>query len=140
MLGIRPRAISVARPLAYARARHRRFLAELMDFVRFPSVSAQPAHAADIGACATWLAEHLKRVGLDEVRVIPTEGHPLVYASWRPRPGRPTVLIYGQYDVQPPDPLHEWRSPPFEPTVRGDDLYGRGTCDDKGQMFAHVKA
>jgi acetylornithine deacetylase/succinyl-diaminopimelate desuccinylase-like protein len=90
--------------------------------------------------CAAWLADHLRRIGLDHARVLPTERHPLVYAAWRHAPARPTVLIYGHYDVQPPDPLNEWQSPPFEPTVRGQDLYGRGACDDKGQMFTHVKA
>ena len=84
--------------------------------------------------------EHLRGIGLNDVRIIPTPRHPLVYASWRGAPGRPTLLIYGHYDVQPVDPLDEWRSPPFEPTVRGADLFGRGACDDKGQMFTHVKA
>ena len=132
--------MSPIRALAYATAHRQRFLAELKDFIRFPTVSAQPQHAGDIKKCAAWLANHLRRTGLSHVKVIPTERHPLVYASWGGAPGRPTVLIYGHYDVQPPDPLREWRSPPFEPTVRGQDLYGRGACDDKGQMFTHVKA
>jgi acetylornithine deacetylase/succinyl-diaminopimelate desuccinylase-like protein len=132
--------MSLSRALAYAQAHRPRFLTELKDFVRFPTVSAQPQHAGDIKKCASWLANHLRRTGLSHATVIPTERHPLVYASWGGAPGRPTVLIYGHYDVQPPDPLNEWRSPPFEPTVRGQDLYGRGACDDKGQMFAHVKA
>jgi len=129
-----------ARALAYARARRRRFLAELKEFVRFPSVSAQPRHAGDVATCARWLASHLRRIGLDDVGVISTGGHPLVLASWQRAAGRPTVLIYGHYDVQPADPLPEWSSPPFAPTVRGNDLFGRGACDDKGQMFTHVKA
>ena len=113
---------------------------ELQDFVRFPSVSAQPRHAGDVKGCAAWLADHLRRIGLEHIRVIPTPRHPIVYADWVLSPGKPTVLIYGHYDVQPADPLREWRSPPFEPVVRGQSLYGRGACDDKGQMFAHVKA
>jgi acetylornithine deacetylase/succinyl-diaminopimelate desuccinylase-like protein len=131
--------MSLSRAIAYAQAHRPRFVAELKDFVRFPTVSAQPKHAGDINKCAAWLANHLRRTGLKDVKVIPTARHPLVYASWR-RGRQPTVLIYGHYDVQPADPLSEWRSPPFQPIVHGDDLYGRGACDDKGQMFAHVKA
>jgi len=127
-------------PHVYARANRGRFLSELKEFVRFPSVSAQPAHAADVERCAAWLANHLRGVGLEHARVIRTPRHPIVYADWLRAPGRPTVLVYGHYDVQPPEPLNEWRTPPFEPTVRGRDLHGRGACDDKGQLFAHVKA
>jgi acetylornithine deacetylase/succinyl-diaminopimelate desuccinylase-like protein len=126
--------------LAYARAHRGRFLAELKRLVRFPSVSAQPGHARDVQACAEWLAEHLKRIGMHGARVIPTPRHPIVYAEWKGAPGRPTVLIYGHYDVQPPDPLEEWTTTPFTPAVRGRHLYGRGASDDKGQLFAHVKA
>lgn len=127
-------------PVGYARQHRGRFLRELTDFVRFPTVSAQPAHANDLKKCAAWLANHLRKVGLDNVRVIPTKRHPVVYADWKRTPGRPTVLVYGHYDVQPAEPLDKWHSPPFEPTVRGDNLYGRGACDNKGQMFAHIKA
>jgi acetylornithine deacetylase/succinyl-diaminopimelate desuccinylase-like protein len=126
--------------LAYARAVGRRFVAELTEFTRFPSVSAQPEHAEDVKRCALWLAEHLRTVGLTHARVIPTRRHPIVYADWLDAPGHPTVLLYGHYDVQPPDPLNEWQTPPFEPTIRGNDLFGRGASDDKGQMFVHVKA
>jgi acetylornithine deacetylase/succinyl-diaminopimelate desuccinylase-like protein len=125
---------------AFPLASRSRFVAELKDFIRFPSVSAQPQHAGDLQQCAAWLADHLRQIGLEGVRVIPTQLHPIVYADWQRAPGRPTVLIYGHYDVQPVDPLHEWRTPPFEPTVRGHDLYGRGASDDKGQLFTHVKA
>lgn len=127
-------------PLVYARANHPRFVAELKDFIRFPTVSAQPRHADDMKRCAAWLARHLRETGLDQVSVITTRGHPIIYAEWLHAPARPTLLIYGHYDVQPPDPVDEWRSPPFEPTLRGNDLYGRGASDDKGQMFAHIKA
>src|ERR1700691_1407319 len=126
--------------LAYARRHRPRFLAELKDFIRFPTVSSQPAHAGDSKKCAAWLAGHLRRIGLDGVRVVPTPGNPIVYAEWQRAPGAPTVLVYGHYDVLPADPLHEWRTPPFEPTVRGANLYGRGACDDKGQLFTHIKA
>ena len=115
-------------------------LAELKQLIRFPSVSAQSARAGDVRACAEWLAAHLKRIGMAGVKVIATARHPIVYAEWTGAPGRPTVLIYGHYDVQPPDPLKEWTTPPFEPTVRGPYLYGRGATDDKGQLFCHVKA
>jgi acetylornithine deacetylase/succinyl-diaminopimelate desuccinylase-like protein len=126
--------------LAYAHANHPRFVAELKDFIRFPSVSAQPAHAADLKDCAAWLAGHLQAIGLEKIRIVPTQRHPIVYAESRRVPGKPTVLIYGHYDVQPADPLSEWRSPPFTPVRRGEDLYGRGASDDKGQMFTHVEA
>jgi acetylornithine deacetylase/succinyl-diaminopimelate desuccinylase-like protein len=132
--------MSPSRALAYARAHRKKFLGELKDFIRFPTVSAQPRHDGDIRNCANWLAEHLRRVGLDDVRIVPTPRHPLVYAGWQHAAGRPTLLVYGHYDVQPPDPLHEWHSPPFEPTIRGANLFGRGACDDKGQMLTHVKA
>ncbi|MBX3327257.1 MAG: dipeptidase [Nitrospira sp.] len=125
---------------AYCRRHKARFLMELKSFIRFPSVSAQPEHADDLKRCAAWLAHHLRQIGLARVMVMPTTRHPIVYAEWCHAPGQPTVLIYGHYDVQPTDPLNEWRSPPFEPIVRGNDLYGRGASDDKGQLFAHVKA
>ena len=132
--------MSLSRALRYSVIQRPRFLAELKDFIRFPTVSAQSKFAVDMRRCAAWLASDLRRSGLKGARVIANGEHPLVYASWRHAPRRPTVLIYGHYDVQPPEPLHEWITPPFEPTVRGRDLYGRGACDDKGQMFAHVKA
>jgi acetylornithine deacetylase/succinyl-diaminopimelate desuccinylase-like protein len=129
-----------SRPLKYAQAHRERFVNELKDFIRFPSVSAQPQHFDALKKCAAWLAGHLQRIGMERVRVLPTRGHPIVYAAWQRAFGRPTVLVYGHYDVLPADPLREWRTPPFEPAVRGHDLYGRGACDDKGQLFAHVKA
>jgi acetylornithine deacetylase/succinyl-diaminopimelate desuccinylase-like protein len=121
-------------------ANRARFLEELKSFVRIPSISSQPKHAGDVKRCAAWLAKHLRGVGLERVKVIPTKRHPIVYADWLHAPGRPTVLIYGHYDVQPVEPLSEWQTPPFEPVVRGDNLYGRGASDDKGQLFTHVKA
>ena len=130
----------VAAALAYAHRHRERFVAELGEFVRFASVSADPRRATDIAACATWLAGHVRGLGLSESAVVPTPRHPLVRAASRGAPGQPTALIYGHYDVVPPDPLDAWRSPPFVATRRGDELYGRGTSDDKGQLFAHVKA
>lgn len=132
--------ISLERPFAYAQTHRERFVAELQNFVRFPSVSAQPQHSEDIRRCADWLAHQLRRAGLECVAVVPTPRHPLVYAEWRHAPGGPTLLIYGHYDVQPPEPLSTWHSPPFMPSIRGNNLYGRGASDAKGPLFAHVKA
>jgi len=123
----------------YMQQHRARFLAELRQLIRFPSVSGQPAHRADVHACADWLARHFRRIGL-AVTVHKTAGHPIVEASTAPVAGRPTVLIYGHYDVQPPEPLELWDTPPFTPTVRAGKLFGRGASDNKGQFFAHVKA
>jgi acetylornithine deacetylase/succinyl-diaminopimelate desuccinylase-like protein len=128
------------RALAYARRNRLRFVAELKEFVRFPSVSNQPQHARDVRLCASWLAAHLRRIGLEHVQVVPTSPHPIVYAAWQHAHGRPTILVYGHYDVQPPEPLEQWRFPPFKPVVKDNNLYGRGACDDKGQLFTHVKS
>jgi acetylornithine deacetylase/succinyl-diaminopimelate desuccinylase-like protein len=126
--------------LAYANENRARFVGELQEFVRFPSVSARPEHRRDSAECAGWLADHLRRIGLERVAVVQTRGNPIVYAEWLHAPDRPTVIIYGHYDVQPVDPLDQWHSSPFSAQVRGDYLYGRGASDDKGQMFAHLKA
>lgn len=134
------RPASAGGPLAYASRNRSQSLSQLIRFVRFPTVSAQPSHAQDLKKCAEWLANHLRQIGLRKINIIPTRRHPIVYAEWLEAPGRPTVLIYGHYDVQPVDPLSEWQSPPFEPTIRGDNLHARGASDDKGQMFAHIKA
>ena len=93
-----------------------------------------------MAACARWLADHLAGIGLEHAQVIRTPRHPLVYADWRHAAGRPILLIYGHYDVQPAEPLDQWTTPPFEPVVRDGNLYGRGASDDKGQLFAHLKA
>src|SRR5437763_3924764 len=127
-------------PSAPAQLHRHRMVEELKDFIRFPSVSSQPQHAGDVRQCAAWLANHLRACGLHQTEIIPTQRHPIVYAEWRRAPGRPTLLLYGHYDVQPADPLNEWETPPFEPTVRGGDLFGRGASDDKGQLFTHIKA
>ena len=124
----------------FARQNHPRFLEDLKSLLRIPSVSTLPEHAGDCRHAAETLAAELKRIGMENVRLIETEGHPLVYADWLHAAGKPTVLVYGHYDVQPPDPLDEWLSPPFEPTERNGNLYARGAVDDKGQVVAQVKA
>src|SRR6267378_562600 len=117
-----------------------RFLEELKTFLRIPSISTLPEHADDVKRAAGFVADSLRAAGLENVEIIPTAKHPLVYADWMHAPGKPTVLCYGHYDVQPPDPLELWTSPPFEPTIRDGNLYARGSADDKGQMYMHVKA
>ena len=126
--------------VAYAQKNHPRFLTELKDLLRIPSISTLPEHAGDCRRAADVLVKELKRIGMENARIIETTGHPLVYADWLHAAGKPTALCYGHYDVQPPDPLDEWRTPPFEPTERDGNLYARGAVDDKGQMYMHVKA
>jgi acetylornithine deacetylase/succinyl-diaminopimelate desuccinylase-like protein len=124
----------------FARSQQARFLEELKSLLRIPSISTLPEHQGDVRFAAESLARELERVGLEHVRVIETSGHPLVYGDWLHAPGKPTCLTYGHYDVQPPDPLDEWLTPPFEPTERDGNLYARGAVDDKGQMYMHLKA
>ena len=124
----------------YARRNHARFLDELKTLLRIPSVSTLPEHKDDCRKAARALADELDRIGMENVRLIETSGHPLVNADWLHAPGKPTALCYGHYDVQPPDPLDEWASPPFEPEERNGNLYARGAVDDKGQVYMHVKA
>ena len=116
-------------------------LNELCEWLRIPSVSTLPQHKGDVERAAVWLARKMTAVGLENVDLVRTGGHPIVYGDWlHAGPEAPTLLVYGHYDVQPADPLEQWTSPPFEPTVRGDDLFARGASDDKGQLFAHVAA
>jgi acetylornithine deacetylase/succinyl-diaminopimelate desuccinylase-like protein len=117
-----------------------RYLEELTQYLAIPSVSALGEHAGDMRRCADWTADQLRAIGLQNVRVIDTPGHPVVCGDWLNAPGAPTVLFYGHYDVQPVDPLELWTSPPFEATVRDNELFARGATDDKGQLFVHVKA
>jgi acetylornithine deacetylase/succinyl-diaminopimelate desuccinylase-like protein len=126
--------------VAYARQNHARFLDDLKALLRIPSISTLPEHKGDCRKAAEVLAAELKRIGMEHVRLIECEGHPLIYADWLHAAGKPTVLVYGHYDVQPPDPLDEWLSPPFEPTERNGNIYARGAVDDKGQVVAQVKA
>jgi acetylornithine deacetylase/succinyl-diaminopimelate desuccinylase-like protein len=117
-----------------------RFLEELETFLRIPSISTDPERRPDIERAAQFVASSLRDAGLEHAEVIATDKHPLVYADWLHAPGKPTLLCYGHYDVQPPDPLEAWLSPPFEPVVRDGNLYARGAADDKGQMYMHIKA
>lgn len=117
-----------------------KFLGELIDFLKFPSVSTRERNKTDVLNCAKWLKNNILSSGFEKAEVIETSGHPIVYAEWLGAGVEaPTVLIYGHYDVQPEDPINLWKSPPFEPTIRDGKLFGRGTADDKGQVFAHIK-
>ena len=125
---------------SFVHANENRFLEELIEFLRIPSISTLPENQPDIDRAARFVSGAMERVGLEHVEVIPTARHPLVYADWLHAPGKPTVLCYGHYDVQPPDPIEQWVSPPFEPVIRDGNLYARGAADDKGQMYMHLKA
>src|SRR5690242_783099 len=124
----------------YARQNQQRFLSELKDLLRIPSVSTLEEHKSDVQKAAEFVASELRRIGMEHVEIIPTKGHPLIYADWLNAPGKPTVLCYAHYDVQPPDPLNEWLTPPFEPTERNQNIYARGAVDDKGQLWMEIKA
>ena len=125
--------------LAALRASHDRVLRELIEFAAIPSVSTDPAHAADMTRAASWVADQLKAAGPIDVRIMPTPGNPVVSGEWLGAPGQQTILVYGHYDVQPPDPLEKWVSAPFTPTVRDGRLYARGVSDDKGPMLIPIK-
>jgi acetylornithine deacetylase/succinyl-diaminopimelate desuccinylase-like protein len=145
--------------VAFARNNQQRFLNELKDLLRIPSISTLDEHKGDVRKAADFVASELRRIGMENVEVIPTSGHPLIYADWLKAPGAPTVLMYAHFDVQPPDPLDEWKSPPFvdkdaykgkgveeasknwtEPSERNKNIYSRGAVDDKGQLWMEVKA
>jgi acetylornithine deacetylase/succinyl-diaminopimelate desuccinylase-like protein len=117
-----------------------RMLDELLELLRFPSVSADPKYKADVLKTADYVAKKLTDSGADNVEVCPTAGYPIVYGEKIIDPAKPTVLVYGHYDVQPPDPLELWETPPFEPTIRDGKIFARGACDDKGQFYMHIKA
>jgi acetylornithine deacetylase/succinyl-diaminopimelate desuccinylase-like protein len=127
---------------SYQTEQRSRWLSQLSELIAFPTISVISQHRKDIKACAQWLARHLAEIGLQHIQIIPGPkgGHPSVYADWLQAPGKPTLLLYGHYDVQPVDPLKEWRSPPFKATIFGSNLYARGASDDKGQLFIHIKA
>ncbi|MHA0855938.1 dipeptidase [Paenibacillus sp. CMAA1364] len=124
----------------YFEERKEQQLTELKEWLAIPSISALSEHKSDVLRAADWLANSLTEAGLDNVKIHKTNGHPIVYADYLHAPGKPTVLVYGHYDVQPVDPLHLWETPPFEPTIRDGKIYARGATDDKGQVFLHIKA
>ncbi len=119
----------------YLAERKEQFLAELMDFLRIPSISALPAHRGDVQKAAQWVEARMKNAGIQSVRIMPTGGHPVVSGEWLGAKGKPTVLIYGHFDVQPADPLNLWKHPPFEPAVGDGRIFARGATDDKGNLF-----
>ncbi|MDP7034003.1 MAG: dipeptidase [Planctomycetota bacterium] len=123
----------------YIEEHQERFQRELVELLQIPSVSTEPSCKEEVARAASWVADNLRKAGL-EVEVVETEGHPIVHGWWSGAPGQPTALVYGHYDVQPPEPLEDWVSGPFEPTVRDGNLYARGATDDKGQMFTHMKS
>ncbi len=125
--------------LSYIESNKDRYLSELKDFLAIPSVSSQSNHNSDIQRCAQWVADHMGSIGMQNVKIMPTPGHPVVYSEWLGAQGAPTVLFYGHYDVQPVDPLNLWTSPPFEMSIRGENIFARGSADDKGQVFIHFK-
>lgn len=125
---------------SYIEANKDRFLNELLDLLRIPSVSTDARHKDDMLKAAHYLSQKLQEAGVDKVEICPTNGHPVVYAEKILGENLPTVLVYGHYDVQPADPLELWTSPPFEPVIKNEKIYARGACDDKGQMYLHVKA
>lgn len=125
---------------SYLEQNQDRYLEELLAFLRIPSISALPAHAQDVQKAAEWVADRLRQAGVENVEILPTEGHPVVYGDWLHAEGKPTILIYGHFDVQPVDPLHLWTHPPFEPTIDGDRVYARGASDDKGNMLIPILA
>ena len=126
--------------LSFVESNRERYLQELGELLAIPSVSSQSDRKPEMRRAAEWLRNHMTGIGLQNVQILETEGHPVVYADWLGAPGKPTILLYGHYDVQPEDPVDKWETPPFEATIRGDNLYARGAADDKGQIFIHLKA
>ena len=124
----------------YLDTHKQRFLEELLEFLRIPSISALPERAEDVARAGDWVAQRLTAAGVENVEVLPTGGHPVVYGDWLHAPGKPTVMIYGHFDVQPVDPVELWTHPPFEPKIIGDRVYARGASDDKGNMLAPILA
>lgn len=116
------------------------YINELKEFLRIPSISTLAENKKDMYTAAQFVVDKLKAAGIENVKIIETKGHPLVYGDWLHAPGKPTVLVYGHYDVQPVDPIDLWDSPPFEPTIKDGKIYARGATDDKGQMFMHIKS
>ncbi len=126
--------------LSFIDSNRERYLTELTELLAIPSVSSQSNRKPDMARAAEWLSSHMTRIGLRNARILETAGHPVVYADWLDAPGKPTILLYGHYDVQPEDPVEKWETAPFQATIRGENLYARGAADDKGQIFIHLKA
>src|SRR5437016_4358415 len=126
--------------LDYIKSNEKRFLDELFDLLRIPSVSADSARKGDVARAAEWVKNSLVKAGADKVEISPTSGHPIVYGEKIIDASLPTVIVYGHYDVQPADPVNLWQTPPFEPQIRDGKIYARGSCDDKGQVYMHIKA
>lgn len=126
--------------LDHINSRRDDYVTQLKQFLAIPSISALPEHAGDVRRCAEWCTDEMRRIGLGNVRLFETAGHPIVYGEWLGAPGAPTLLFYGHYDVQPVDPIELWETPPFEASVREGAIYARGSADDKGQIFMHFKA
>jgi acetylornithine deacetylase/succinyl-diaminopimelate desuccinylase-like protein len=126
--------------IKYIRDNMDNYIEELKEFLRIPSISTLPESKKEVERCAKFVAGNLKKIGMSRVEIFKTEGHPLVYAEWLGAPGKPTVLVYGHYDVQPVDPIELWNTPPFEPTIKNGKIFARGATDDKGQVFVHFKS
>ena len=127
-------------PLDYLEEHKEAFRERLLDFLRIPSVSSLPEHKEDVARAGEWVATSVREAGLENVQILPTGGHPVVYGEWLRAPGKPTVLVYGHFDTQPVDPLNGWTHPPFAPVIEGDKVYARGASDDKGNMLAPILA
>lgn len=123
---------------SYLSSHRDQYVDELLDFLRIPSVSSLPAHAEDVQKAAKWVSSRMERAGLEEVRILPTGGHPVVYGEWLHAPGKPTIMIYGHFDTQPADPVDMWETPPFEPVIKNGCVFARGASDDKGNMLAPI--
>lgn len=126
--------------ISYINSNKQRYIEELIEYLKIPSISTNEENKPDMQNCAKFTAEKLKEAGLKNVKVFQTAGHPIVYGDWLGAEGKPTVLIYGHYDVQPVDPLDLWTSPPFEPVIKNNKIYARGATDDKGQLYVHIKS
>jgi len=126
--------------LSYLEKHKNQYLDELRELLAIPSISTMPEHTGDVERCARWVADHMATIGLRNIQTFPTAGHPIVFGEWLGAPGKPTVLLYGHYDVQPVEPLELWTSPPFQATIRDGNIYARGSADDKGQIFIHFKS
>jgi acetylornithine deacetylase/succinyl-diaminopimelate desuccinylase-like protein len=126
--------------ISYLESNKDRYLGEVKDFLAIQSVSSQTIHNSDMRKCAEWTAGQMRTIGMNNVRLMDTPGHPVVYSEWLGAPEKPTILLYGHYDVQPVDPINLWTSPPFEASIRDGNMYARGSSDDKGQVFIHLKA